>query len=144
MPAVTAAQQKRASRLSATLTWAYLAHVSLHVIVPPLLFLVPELLPEHLIESGLHRPLIAAMLCASTIILTMGWCRHRDLAVLLLGCIGGLALIGATWVIGVIMHSHHAGILVGTLGSLLLAAAHWRNHRLWRTPAVRDDVQSAS
>lgn len=142
MPAVTAAQQHRSSRISATLTWVYLTHVSLHVIVPPLLFLIPELMPQHLLEGQLHRPLIAAMLCASTIILTMGWCRHRDVMVLLLGCSGGLCLGGATWMLGDILHSHHAGIVIGTAGSLLLAGAHWRNHKLWRRPVVRENRKS--
>lgn len=131
------ATQRRSSRISAAFTWAYLAHLSLHVLVPPLLFLAPQLFADHLIDSGVHRPLIAAMLCASTLILSFGWRQHRRATILWWGLAGGVSLIIAVWVIEGVWHRDQAALAVVTIGSLLLAAAHWRNHTLWRQPAAQ-------
>lgn len=134
MPAVDEATPRRSSRISAAFTWAYLAHLSLHVLVPPLLFVAPELFAGHLADSGIHRPLIAMMLCASTLILGFGWRRHHNTTVVWWGCVGGLCLFMAAWVMEGLWDSHHAALAVGSVGSVLLAAAHWRNHKLWRRP----------
>lgn len=113
------------------MTWAYLAHLSLHFIVPPMIFLAPDLLPTHLIDSGLHRPLIATMLCASTIILTLGWHRHRQATVLWWGGVGGFCLCAAVWGLEGIWDKHDAALAIGTAGSIFLAVGHWRNHQFW-------------
>lgn len=136
MPAVSELSQRRSSRISAAFTWAYLAHLLLHVLVPPLLFLAPQLFSGHLADSGLHRPLIAGMLAASTLILSFGWRRHRNATVLWWGGVGGLCLFMATWVVDGLWGGHQAALIVGSVGSVLLAAAHWHNHKLWRRPAA--------
>lgn len=137
MPALSLAQRTRGSRISALMTWAYLAHLSLHFLVPPLLLLSPGLLAGKWTEAGLHRPLIVVMISASTIILTWGWRHHRHVSILWWGGIGGLCMLASTWVIGLLFSGHHAGLIVATVGSLLLAVAHWHNHQLWRQLAIR-------
>lgn len=128
---------RRTADWSLVLSWAYLAHVAVHVLLPPAVFLLPQLHTDWLPVPGHHRSLIAILLSASTLILTAGWYRHRRTRVLIWGGVGAFCMLAATGVLGHWIDGHGPAMLVGTVGSLLLAAAHWRNHRLWRRPGVQ-------
>lgn len=132
VPAMNRPVSPGVARLSRLLTLAYLAHVTAHILLPPVLFLLPGLRLGGFSEPGHHRLLIVALLSASAVILGAGWYRHKDAVVLWWGGSGGVCMLIAAWAVSAFGLGHHTGVAVGTAGSLSLAAAHWRNHRFWR------------
>ena len=102
----------------------------LHCLAMPLVLLLLPFLGQ-LTEGHFHLQMLVVVVPVSTIALSLGYRKHRRLAVLVAGA-GGLLLlfVGGTW-----MHNE-IGIIADRAttitGSLLLASAHFYNSRFSR------------
>lgn len=105
----------------------------LHCLVTPLLLVVlPVLSSSVLPGEALHRALVLVVVPMSLVALYLGCRRHRDRAVLALGGLGLVLLVGVA-VVGEELLGE-GGERIGTLlGGAALAAGHLRNYRLCRT-----------
>ena len=107
----------------------------LHCLTMPLVLLALPFLGQ-LSADHFHLQMLVVVVPVSTIALSIGYRRHRRLAVMIAGAVGLLLLfIGGTW-----MHNE-IGIVADRAttiaGSLLLASAHYYNSRFSRCNTVR-------
>ena len=107
----------------------------LHCLAMPLVLLLLPFLGQ-LTDGHFHLQMLIVVVPVSTIALSLGYRRHRRLAVLAAGAAGLLLLfVGGTW-----MH-YEIGIIADRAttiaGSLLLASAHFYNSRFSRCRTVR-------
>ena len=107
------------------------------MILPVALTMIPILMVTPLGSENFHQLMIWLVLPTSSLAFTLGCRHHKDLGVIMLGCIG-LMLIGlsAFWVVHAWDETGERVITI--LGGLVLAFAHFRNHRLCRA----DDCES--
>ena len=105
--------------------------------LPVALTMIPILVVTPLGSENFHQLMIWLVLPTSSLAFTLGCRHHKDLVVIMLGCIG-LMLIGlsAFWVVHAWDETGERVITI--LGGLVLAFAHVRNHRLCRA----DDCES--
>lgn len=109
----------------------------LHCLAMPLVLLTLPFLGE-LTAEHFHLQMLVVVVPVSTIAMSLGFRRHRSMAVIVAGGVGlAFLIVGGTW-----MHNE-IGIIADRAttiaGSLLLASAHFYNSRLSRCQTVRSN-----
>ncbi|MCB1691958.1 MAG: MerC domain-containing protein [Pseudomonadales bacterium] len=99
-----------------------------HCLALPLLFtLFPILQGSLLEESYFHMLMLLLVVPTSTIALSVGCRRHKDLATIVLGTIG-LVILTITAVFGHELFGYVGERIATTIGGLVLSCAHIRNY----------------
>lgn len=110
----------------------------LHCLLMPLAFVALPFL-EQFNARHFHAEILLVVLPVSLIALSIGFRRHQDKRVVVMGIVGlSLLIIGATFA-----HNYYgvfADRLFTITGSVILALAHYRNSRYSRTCRVQASI----
>lgn len=101
----------------------------IHCLALPLALAVFPLLSVTLIDhEAFHQIVLIAVLPTTAIALGIGFTRHREKTVALLGAVGVAALVFAAFALHS-LHAHHLETWVTVAGGITLALAHVGNFR---------------
>lgn len=108
--------------------WASVLCV-IHCVFTPVL-LSTSIVFAHLLpgDEVVHRTLAVLIALLGAIALVRGFSQHREMAVLVLMCIGLGCIFGTAW-FGDDLPSHIWEVGITMIGSGFMIAAHRRNHR---------------